>query len=94
VTRRVLLLLIVAVPVLLFANALQAYRYSQLEREIGRLQDQQEVLIEENKRAILAISVLSSPQRIGPLAENELGLRRVDSAEIVRMQTGTAEGGQ
>ena len=93
-TRRVLLLLIVAVPVLLFANALQAYRYSQLEREIGRLQDKQEVLIEENKRAILAISVLSSPQRIGPLAENELGLRRVVSAEIVRMQTGTAEGGQ
>jgi cell division protein FtsL len=92
VTRRVVLLLVIAIPVLLFANALQAYRYSQLEREVGRLQDRQVALIEENKRAILALSVLSSPQRIGPLAENELGLVRVDGAEIVRMQAGAAEG--
>ena len=86
------LLLIVAIPVLLFANAFQAYRYSQIEREIDRLQIEQQALIEENKRAILAISVLSSPQRIGPLAENELGLTRVDGSDIVRMRIGGAEG--
>lgn len=85
-SRRIVLLLIVAVPVLLFVNVFQAYRYSQIEQEIDRLQNEQRALIEENKRAILAISVLSSPQRIGPLAENELGLNRVDGSDIVRMQ--------
>ena len=91
-TRRVVVLLVAAIPVLLFANAFQAYRYSQLEQEIGRLQNQQQMLIEENKRAILALSVLSSPQRIGPLAENELGLRRVDGSDIVRMRVDDSGG--
>ncbi len=87
-SRRIVLLLIVAIPVLLFVNVFQAYRYSQIEQEIDRLQNEQRALIEENKRANLAISVLSSPQRIGPLAENELGLNRVDGSDIVRMRVG------
>ena len=92
--RRIVFLLVLTIPVLLFANAFQAYRYSQLEQEIGRLQTEQQSLIEENKRAILAISVLSSPQRIGPLAENELGLSRVIGSDIVRMRTDVAGGNQ
>jgi cell division protein FtsL len=85
VTRRLALLLVVAIPVLLFVNAFQAYRYSQLEREIDRLQVEQQILIEENKRAILALSVLSSPRRIGPLAEEELGLERIENEDIIHM---------
>lgn len=92
--RRIVLLLVVAIPVLLFANVLQAYRYSRLEQEVGRLQNEQQSLIEENKRAILAISVLSSPQRIGPLAENQLGLRRVSGSDIIRMRTDVVGGNQ
>jgi cell division protein FtsL len=92
--RRIVLLLVVAIPVLLFANAIQAYRYSRLEQEVDRLQNEQQSLIEENKRAILAISVLSSPQRIGPLAENELGLRRVNGSDIIRMRTDVVGGNQ
>ena len=88
-TRKFLVMLVVAVPVLLFANAFQAYRYSQLQNEISTLLDEQQSLIEENKRAILAISVLSSPQRIGPLAE-ELGLSRVEGAEVIRMHSSVA----
>lgn len=86
-SRRIMVLLVVLVPVLLLANAFQSYRHNQLEKEITRLEREQLALIEENKRAILAISVLSSPQRIGPLAEEELGLERVDAAQIIRMRT-------
>ena len=86
-SRRITIALIILVPVLLFANALQAYRYNQLEREITRLEREQLALIEENKRAILAISVLASPQRVGPLAEEELGLERPDQGDIIRMRT-------
>jgi cell division protein FtsL len=85
-SRRILILLVIAVPLLLFANVLQAFRYSRLEREISRLEQEQLALIEENKRAILAISVLSSPQRVGPLAVDELGLERIDEEEIIRMR--------
>jgi cell division protein FtsL len=86
-SRRITLALVILVPILLFANAFQAYRYNQLEQEINRLERQQLSLIEENKRAILAISVLSSPQRVGPLAEDELGLERPDEENIIRMRT-------
>ena len=93
-TRKLTLLLVVAVPVLLLVNAFQAYRYSQLEREIDDLQITQQALIEENKRAILAISVLASPQRIGALAEEELGLVRVENSDTPRTETDTTGGGR
>ncbi len=86
-SRRFTIALVILVPILLFANALQAYRYNRLEQEITSLEREQLALIEENKRAILAISVLSSPQRVGPLAEEELGLERPDEERIIRMRT-------
>ena len=60
-------LLVIVLPALLLANVLQAFRYSQLEQSLRQLERQQQVLLEQNKRAILAISVLSSPERIGTI---------------------------
>ena len=65
---------------------MQAFRYSQLDREITRLERAQHDLLEENKRIILAIALLSSPQRIGELAEGELELQRVDADDITHMR--------
>lgn len=84
--RRLLILAAIAIPLLLFANAYQAYRYNTLEREIRELEEQQLALIEENKRAILAITILSSPQRIGPIAEEELSLIRLDLDSLILME--------
>lgn len=91
--RRIIVVLIVAIPILLFANVYQAYRYTQLEREIGRLESEQLALIEENKRAILAVTVLTSPQRVGPLAVDELALRRLTGDDIIRLsgESGAAQ---
>jgi len=83
--RRVFVVLVLAIPVLLFANVYQAYRYSRLEREVRELENEQLALIEENKRAILAVTVLTSPQRVGPLAEEDLDLTRVNLDSIIRM---------
>ena len=85
-SRRITIALVILVPILLFANALQAYRYNQLERDVARLEREQASLIEENKQAILAISVLSSPERVGPIAEDDLGLERPDEGDIIRMR--------
>jgi hypothetical protein len=86
-------LLIIALPVLLFANVVQAFRYGMLERRVEELEREQLTLIEENKRAILAVSVLTSPRRIGALAEDVLELERISSQEITRLSTpGDREG--
>lgn len=86
-TRKLTALLVLLIPVLLFANVVQAFRYSQLDREISQLEREQRDLLEENKRIILAIALLSSPQRIGELAEDELGLQRIENQSITRMET-------
>jgi cell division protein FtsL len=92
--RHLIVLLIMLVPVLLFANVFQAFRHGQLERRIARLEREQLVLIEENKRAILAISVLTSPRRIGQLAEDTLGLVRISPDAIMRIDAPTFGGSE
>ncbi len=79
-------LLILLVPVLLFANVYQAFRHGRLERRIAQLEREQLSLIEENKRVILAISVLTSPRRISDLADQELGLERIRPDAVLRLE--------
>ena len=85
--RSIVALMIVLVPVLLFANVMQAYRYGRLERRVVELEQEQFALIEQNKRAILAISVLTSPRRIGELAQDSLELERIRPESIPRLDT-------
>jgi len=92
--RPLIVLLVLLVPVLLFANVLQAFRYGTLERRVRELEREQIALIEENKKAILAISVLTSPRRIGELAENELGLERIAPESVTRLQISRERGGE
>jgi len=92
--RPAIALLVILVPVLLFANVAQAFRYGRLERRIEDLESEQRALIEENKRAILAISVLTSPRRVGDLAEDELGLERIAPESVVRLRTERDGGGR
>lgn len=85
--RPLVVLLIILVPVLLFANVAQAFRYGRLERQVAELEREQLALIEENKRAILAITVLTSPRRVGDLAEGVLELERISTDGITRLET-------
>ena len=87
-------LLVVLLPALLFANVYQAYRYSQLDHEITALESEQTRLLEENKRIILAIALLSSPDRIADIAENDLGLERIGTGDITRMTVPEFGGGR
>ncbi len=70
----VLWLVLALVPVLLFANTWQAYRYNRLSRAISAVYDEQHELVERNKRHLAGIAALRSPARIDELARNELGL--------------------
>jgi cell division protein FtsL len=74
------------VPILFALNAMQADRYMKAQDEIKQLEQKQVELVEENKRLITDISLLSSGERVGKVAEEELGMRKAESEEIVRVE--------
>ena len=74
------------VPLLFALNAMQADRYMKAQSEIKALEQKQIELVEQNKRLITDISLLSSGERIGKIAEEELGMRKAESEEIVRVE--------
>ena len=76
----------ILIPGLLILNAIQAERYMKVEREVRALEKKQVQLVEENKKLITDISLLSSGQRISNIAENELGMHKAESEEIVRVE--------
>ena len=76
----------VLVPLLFALNAMQAARYMKVQSEVKALEQKQVELVEENKRLITDISLLSSGERIGKIAEEELGMRKAESEEIVRVE--------
>ena len=55
------------------------------------IKKKQEFLIEENKKMITDIGVLSGSDRIESIAENELGMRKAESDEIVRVNLGAGK---
>jgi len=76
----------ILVPLLFALNAMQAARYMKVQNEVKALEQKQVELVEENKRLITDISLLSSGERIGKIAEEELGMRKAESEEIVRVE--------
>ncbi len=76
----------ILVPALFALNAMQAARYMKIQNEVKALEQKQVELVEENKRLITDISLLSSGERIGKIAEEELGMRKAESEEIVRVE--------
>ena len=74
------------IPVLLIMDALQARKYADLQRQVRDLEKRQEDLVEQNKKLITDISVLSSADRIETIARDELGMRSAESDEIIRVE--------
>jgi cell division protein FtsL len=74
-----------SIPVFLGLSAWQTSRYGDLERELNRLERTQEEWVENNKRLIAGIALLSSPDRIEHIARNELGLQRKQPEEVLQI---------
>ncbi|MBN1524433.1 MAG: cell division protein FtsL [Spirochaetales bacterium] len=84
--RIVVLLLACTVPVFFFLQVLQAYQFLNLEKQVQLLEAEQKEWVEQNKKLIAGISVMSTPERIDAIAQDELGLEKIDSSEIVRVK--------
>lgn len=87
-TFKILFIALVAlsIPVMLGLYAIQAKKYSDLTREVVELESKQEKLIEENKKLVSDISILSSAERIEKIAVEELGMHKAEAEDIVRVE--------
>jgi len=72
--------ILLSIPAMIFVNVWQGFRFWEKEREISRLQDEQQQWFEENKLMIVNIAVASSPSRIDELAR-ELELKKADQSQ-------------
>ncbi|MFO8064367.1 MAG: cell division protein FtsL [Spirochaetota bacterium] len=74
---------VIVLPVALFFNVWQSFRYEMLDQDVSQLEEEQREIVEENKRLIAGIAVLRSPARIQAVAEEELELEREFPAPTV-----------
>lgn len=81
-----LFLLALSIPCLLILNAVQSKKFKEQEDSVLELEEKQSEFVEQNKKLITEIGVLSSSDRIEKVAENELGMRKAESNEIVRVE--------
>lgn len=84
-SKRALILIFLTVPVFLFLNVWQVYRYKNMENTIQKLEEEQQEWVEKNKRLIAGIAVLSSPERLAELAEEELDLEKLTPGKLIRI---------
>lgn len=77
--------LVLAIPLMLFAVVWQSSRFSALKREALTIELRQEEVIDSNKLLISGISLLSTPERIEKVAVSELSMRRALKDEILRI---------
>jgi cell division protein FtsL len=80
------IMLAASIPALLALATLETKRYASLEKEVSELEKTQYQLIEDNKKLVSEIGVLSSSERIEQIAISEYGMRLAESEEIVRVE--------
>ncbi len=79
-------IIVLTVPLMLCLYAVQAREFSILTNEIQELERKQEKLIEENKKLVKDIAILSSAERIEKSAVEELGMHKAEADDIVRVE--------
>ena len=91
--RRYVLLyfFVFTIPLFLGLAAWQSVRYTELERNVRRLEAAQEDWVEKNRRLIAVIAVLSSTSRIGQVAVQDLGLSKMSPESVLQIRI---EGGR
>ena len=91
--RLVLLLVVCTIPILLFLNVWQVHRFTTSLDEVRALEKAQRNIIEENKRTLIGIEVLSSPSRIEEIVSDLDGLSKRERAPRILIQVSESGAG-
>jgi cell division protein FtsL len=78
--------LALSMPLAMGLVALQSAHYTGLARQVAALNREQEDVIEVNKRLIMDIAALSSPERIEKIAKEELGLKQAPPEAVMQVR--------
>ena len=86
--RRCVLLyfFVLSIPFFLGVTAWQSIRYTELDKDVRRLEAVQEDWIEGNKKLIAGIAVLSSSGRIQSIAVHDLGLLKMRPEDVLQVR--------
>ena len=82
---------VLTIPLFLGIAAWQSFRYTELEKEVRRLEAVQDDWVENNRKLIASIAVLSSSARIEQVAVRDLRLSKIRPENVlqVRIEGGT-----
>jgi len=80
-----ILILILTIPAMLFLVTWQNIRFTELSASISGIREQQEDLMEKNKRLIIGIAILRSPKRIEDIGFKDLKLHEASSSEVIKI---------
>ena len=83
--------IVISIPFFLGIAAWQSVRYAELDKKVRRLETVQEDWIENNRKLIAGIAVLSSASRIEQVAVNDLELSKMRPEDVLQVRI---EGGQ
>lgn len=79
---------VLTIPIFLGVAAWQSVRYTELKRDVRHLEAVQEEWVENNKKLIAGIAVLSSSSRIEQLAVHDLGLSKIRPEDVLQVKIG------
>jgi cell division protein FtsL len=76
-------LMVITIPVFLWANAWQSNECGKLRNEIKKMEKSQENAVEENKTAVAEIADLLSVDKLENDARNKLGLKKIRPEDVL-----------
>jgi cell division protein FtsL len=84
---------VLTIPFFLGVAVWQSVRYTELEKNVRRLEAVQEDWVSSNKKLIAAIAVLSSSSRIRQIAVKDLSLFQIRPENVLQVRiNGQSEG--
>jgi cell division protein FtsL len=87
-----LYLFVFSVPVFLGIAVWQSIRYAELDRNARRLEAVQEDWVENNRKLIAGIAVLSSSSRISQVAIHDLRLTKMQPENVLQVRIEEGQG--
>ena len=86
--------LVLSVPMLIFLNVWQVFRYREARETLNLVVEEQEKWLEQNRRVVGAITVYSSPGRVYQIAENQLPLQKLTPEQVVLIEFARGSGNE
>ena len=83
--KKLILIMVLSVPAFLYVNVWQTIRYEMVDSQIEVLESEQHAWVEENKKIIIGIEVLSSPARIDAIAAETTDLKKGSELNDIRI---------